>query len=61
MNSWQKGLIAGVFFSLLAGCQSHPTDKGQQYKDGKLHSDLQQVNQVNVQGRPINAPDLIAK
>ncbi|ATG16287.1 TPA: murein transglycosylase A [Providencia alcalifaciens] len=57
MNSWQKGLIAGVFFSLLAGCQSHPTDKGQQYKDGKMHSDLQQVNQVNVQGRPINAPD----
>lgn len=47
----------GRLFSLLAGCQSHPTDKGQQYKDGKMHSDLQQVNQVNVQGRPINAPD----
>lgn len=57
MNCWQKWLVSGVFLSLLAGCQSHPTDKGQQYKDGKLTKDLQQVNQLNVQGRPINAAD----
>lgn len=53
----KNGLVISVFFSLLAGCQTHPTDKGQQYKDGRLVQDLQKVNQVNVQGRPINAPD----
>lgn len=54
VNRW---IVTGVFFSLLAGCQTHPTDKGQQYKDGRLVEDLQKVNQVNVQGKPINAPD----
>ncbi|HDN2509928.1 MULTISPECIES: murein transglycosylase A [Providencia] len=54
VNKW---IVTGVFFSLLAGCQTHPTDKGQQYKDGRLVEDLQKVNQVNVQGKPINAPD----
>lgn len=53
-NKW---IITGVFFSLLAGCQTHPTDKGQQYKDGRLIEDLQKVNLVNVQGKPINTPD----
>ncbi|MEX9872092.1 murein transglycosylase A [Providencia rettgeri] len=53
----KKWLVTSVFLSLLAGCQTHPTDKGQQYKDGRLVQDLQKVNQVNVNGRPINAPD----
>ncbi|MBP6123196.1 MULTISPECIES: murein transglycosylase A [Providencia] len=57
MKLWQKWLVTGMFFSFLVGCQSHPTDKGQQYKDGRLESELQKVNQVNVQGRPINPSD----
>lgn len=57
MKLWQKWCVAGAFVSLLVGCQSHPTDQGQQYKDGRLKQDLQQVSQVNVQGRPINSQD----
>ncbi|MCU6235411.1 murein transglycosylase A, partial [Morganella morganii] len=49
--------MASALVTLLVGCQSHPTDKGQQYKDGRLNQDLQQVSQLNVQGRPINSHD----
>lgn len=57
MKSWQKWLVSGFVASLLVGCQSHPTDKGQQYKDGRLNQDLQQVNQLNTKGKPINGAD----
>jgi len=44
-------------FALLAGCSSKPTDRGQQYKDGKLEQPLALVNQPNAKGRPVNGRD----
>ncbi|KAA1195253.1 murein transglycosylase A [Photorhabdus heterorhabditis] len=57
MRLWSKHLLGGVMISLLVGCHSHPTDLGQQYKDGHITEDLRLVNQPNAQGRPVNAKD----
>lgn len=54
---WAKYVISGVLIALLAGCSSRPTDRGQQYKDGKLEEPLGLVNQPNVKGRPVNGKD----
>ncbi|WP_158784003.1 murein transglycosylase A [Pantoea sp. BAV 3049] len=54
---WAKYVITGVFIALLAGCSSKPTDRGQQYKDGKLDQPLGLVNQPNAKGRPVNGKD----
>ncbi|EEQ02563.1 Membrane-bound lytic murein transglycosylase A [Yersinia rohdei ATCC 43380] len=43
--------------AVLAGCQSRPTDHGQQYKDGRLEQSLQLVNEPNATGKPVNAKD----
>ncbi|NJD86274.1 murein transglycosylase A, partial [Candidatus Erwinia dacicola] len=37
---WAKYLMTGTLLALLAGCLSKPTDRGQQYKDGKLDQPL---------------------
>ncbi|EEQ07426.1 Membrane-bound lytic murein transglycosylase A [Yersinia bercovieri ATCC 43970] len=43
--------------AVLAGCQSRPTDRGQQYKDGHLEQPLELVNEPNATGKPVNAKD----
>ena len=47
MSKTGRYLLCGVLFSLLVGCESRPTDKGQQYKDGHLTQNLQEVANVN--------------
>lgn len=54
---WAGYLLTGVIFALLAGCSSRPTDRGQQYKDGKLEQPLALVNEPNAKGRPVNGRD----
>ncbi|CCG86155.1 murein transglycosylase A [Erwinia piriflorinigrans] len=54
---WVKYLVTGTLLVLLAGCSSKPTDRGQQYKDGKLIQPLALVNQPNAKGRPVNGKD----
>ncbi|HBZ17600.1 murein transglycosylase A [Pantoea sp. NPDC088449] len=54
---WAKYALTGAFFALLAGCSSKPTDRGQQYIDGKLEQPLGLVNQPNAKGRPVNGKD----
>lgn len=54
---WAKYALTGAFLALLAGCSSRPTDRGQQYKDGKLDQPLALVNQPNAKGRPVNGRD----
>ncbi|MDE1190449.1 MAG: murein transglycosylase A [Pantoea sp.] len=52
-----KLALTGAFLALLAGCSSKPTDRGQQYIDGKLDEPLALVNQPNAKGRPVNGRD----
>ncbi|MEO3957122.1 hypothetical protein ABH309_22020, partial [Chromobacterium piscinae] len=54
---WAKYALTGAMFALLAGCSSKPTDRGQQYKDGKLEQPLALVNQPNAKGRPVTGRD----
>ncbi|QKJ88479.1 Membrane-bound lytic murein transglycosylase A [Paramixta manurensis] len=54
---WAKYAVTGAFIALLAGCSSKPTDRGQQYIDGKLEQPLALVNQPNAKGRPVNGKD----
>jgi len=54
---WAKYLAVGTLMALLAGCSSKPTDRGQQYKDGKLGQPFELVNEPNAQGRPVNSKD----
>lgn len=57
-----KFVATGVFCTLLlAGCSSKPTDRGQQYKDGKLQQPFALVNQPNAKGRPVNAGDFFTQ
>lgn len=54
---WAKYLLAGAVVVMLAACSSKPTDRGQQYKDGKLTQPFSLVNQPDAVGAPINAGD----
>ena len=54
---WAKYLMAGAMVAILAACSSKPTDRGQQYKDGKLSQPFSLVNQPDAVGAPINAGD----
>ena len=54
---WTKYLLSGLVIAVLAGCSSRPTDRGQQYKDGRLTNALEYVNEPNASGRPVNAKD----
>ncbi|WP_053115807.1 murein transglycosylase A [Winslowiella iniecta] len=56
---WAKYAVTGALFALLAGCSSKPTDRGQQYIDGKLDQPLALVNQPNAKGRPVNGKDFV--
>ncbi|MBW7981412.1 murein transglycosylase A [Enterobacillus tribolii] len=52
---WEKYVLGGLLAALLAGCSSKPTDKGQQYKDGRIDEPLELVNRPNAMGYPANA------
>jgi len=54
---WTKYLLSGLVIAILAGCSSRPTDRGQQYKDGRLDNALEYVNEPNATGKPVNARD----
>ncbi|AXF76758.1 murein transglycosylase A [Erwinia tracheiphila] len=54
---WARHVFFGTLITLLAACSSKQTDRGQQYKDGKLDEPLGLVNQPNVKGRPANGKD----
>lgn len=56
---WLKCALAGAVFTLLAGCTSKPTDRGQQYIDGKLGQPVELVNQPNAYGIPVNSKDFV--
>ncbi|MCG8707246.1 murein transglycosylase A [Brenneria sp. 4F2] len=56
---WGKYLLTGVVIAILAGCQSKPTDRGQQYKDGHLNQPLALVNEPSATGKPVNARDFV--
>ncbi|RLM25900.1 murein transglycosylase A [Brenneria alni] len=58
---WGKYLLTGVVIAILAGCQSKPTDRGQQYKDGHLNQPLELVNEPNATGKPVNARDFVTQ
>ena len=47
----------GTVVAMLAACSSKPTDRGQQYKDGKFTQPFSLVNQPDAVGAPINAGD----
>ena len=56
-SHWVKYALTGALITLLAACSSKPTDRGQQYKDGKLEQPLALVNQPNAKGAPVNGRD----
>ena len=56
-SRWGKYLLSGIMIAVLAGCQSRPTDRGQQYKDGRLEQSLELVNEPNAAGKQVNAKD----
>ncbi|WP_034946767.1 murein transglycosylase A [Erwinia oleae] len=58
-GNWAKYAVTGLVIAVLAGCSSKPTDRGQQYKDGKLEAPLGLVNQPNAKGRPVNGKDFV--
>ncbi|CAK9884345.1 MAG: Membrane-bound lytic murein transglycosylase A [Candidatus Erwinia impunctatus] len=58
-GSWTKYAAIGVLIALLAGCNSKPTDRGQQYIDGKFAKPFGQVNQPHTIGRPVNGKDFM--
>ncbi len=49
--------ISCAVVTMLAACSSKPTDRGQQYKDGKFTQPFSLVNQPDAVGAPINAGD----
>lgn len=54
---WAKYLMIGVAAAVLAACSSKPTDRGQQYRDGKFTQPFSLVNQPDAVGAPINGGD----
>lgn len=58
---WGKYVLIGLVIAALAGCESKPTDRGQQYKDGHLNQPLELVNEPNAKGKPVNARDFITQ
>ncbi|MBA0167429.1 murein transglycosylase A [Pectobacterium sp. CFBP8739] len=58
---WGKYVLTAVVIAILAGCQSRPTDRGQQYKDGHLNQPLELVNEPNAKGKPVNARDFMTQ
>lgn len=56
---WGKYVLTGVVIAILAGCQTRPTDRGQQYRDGHLNQPLALVNEPNANGKPVNGGDFV--
>ncbi|WJY14148.1 murein transglycosylase A [Pectobacteriaceae bacterium CE90] len=56
---WSKYVLTGAMIAILAGCQTRPTDRGQQYKDGHLNQPLELVNEPNATSKPVNAKDFV--
>lgn len=56
---WIKYIAAAAILTMLAGCSSKPTDRGQQYKDGKFSQPFSLVNQPDAVGAPINGGDYV--
>ena len=54
---WAKYAVTGAMLAMLAACSSKPTDRGQQYNEGKLTQPFSLVNQPDAVGSPINAGD----
>jgi membrane-bound lytic murein transglycosylase A len=54
---WANKILTGAMLVLLAACSSKPTDRGQQYSDGKFTQPFSLVNQPDAIGVPINAGD----
>ena len=54
---WAKYVATGAMLAMLAACTSKPTDRGQQYSDGKFTQPFSLVNQPDAVGAPINAGD----
>ena len=54
---WAKYVVTGAMLAMLAACSSKPTDRGQQYSDGKFTQPFSLVNQPDAVGAPINAGD----
>ncbi len=52
---WAKYVATGAMLAMLAACSSKPTDRGQQYSDGKFTQPFSLVNQPDAVGAPINA------
>ncbi|TNV17370.1 murein transglycosylase A [Buttiauxella sp. B2] len=57
IGRWTKYIVTGVVVAILAGCSSKPTDKGQQYKDGKFTQPFSLVNRPDAVGTPVNGGD----
>lgn len=47
-------LVISIFIFLLAGCQSYPSDRGQQYGNQRLSQSLTWVRESNAKGKPVN-------
>jgi membrane-bound lytic murein transglycosylase A len=60
-NKTTKLLLAAMTAALLAGCQGMPTERGQQYKDGELTSQLVAVQRINLKGQPVNREDYLSQ
>ncbi|SLM64160.1 murein transglycosylase A [Dickeya aquatica] len=56
---WGKYVLTGVVIAILAGCQTRPGDRGQQYKDGRLDQPFEWVNTPNASGSPANGGDFM--
>ncbi len=54
---WLQFVAVGGMMALLAACSSKPTDRGQQYNDGKFNQPFSLVNQPDAVGAPVNAGD----
>lgn len=54
---WVHYLAMGALITLLAACSSKPTDRGQQYSDGKFTQPFSLVNQPDAFGAPVNPGD----
>lgn len=60
-SHWVKYALTGALITLLAACSSKPTDRGQQYKDGKLEQPLALVNQPMPKAHRLMAETLASR
>lgn len=56
-KAWVKVAVTSGILALLVGCNSRPTDRGQQYRDGEFNAALVPVAKPNLKGQLINGTD----